>query len=215
VPRGRRRVLAWAVATTLRRASSSREEGPQRGSHRRLGNRRARAGVHPGVSHPAVPGARLLLGSCACAAVAAAAAVAASARFTKVIIDPRQNPNGHKAKVIGRFSNDGVNDIGVISTGDGFYLYRGAEHWKRYRISDWANESEDAQAADVNGDGAMDIVIGGLLNGIAEDPATHRIAVALGEGRYDKAIAPDEVKAVLAGEVEKPRLKELAAAMKP
>jgi fused signal recognition particle receptor len=30
-----------------------------------------------------------------------------------------------------------------------------------------------------------------------------RIASALGEGRYDKAIAPDEVKAVLAGEVEK------------
>ena len=30
-----------------------------------------------------------------------------------------------------------------------------------------------------------------------------RIAAALGEGRFDKAIAPDEVKAVLAGEIEK------------
>src|ERR1700690_2186007 len=30
-----------------------------------------------------------------------------------------------------------------------------------------------------------------------------RIAAVLGEGRYEKAIAPDEVKAVLAGEIEK------------
>ena len=30
-----------------------------------------------------------------------------------------------------------------------------------------------------------------------------RIAAALSEGRFDKAIAPDEVKAVLAGEIEK------------
>ena len=30
-----------------------------------------------------------------------------------------------------------------------------------------------------------------------------RIAEAIGEGRYDKAISPDEVKAVLAAEVEK------------
>src|SRR6195256_368540 len=30
-----------------------------------------------------------------------------------------------------------------------------------------------------------------------------RIAAAVGEGRYDKAISPDEVKAVVAAEVEK------------
>jgi len=30
-----------------------------------------------------------------------------------------------------------------------------------------------------------------------------RVAAAVGEGRYDKAITPDEVKAVLAAEVEK------------
>src|SRR5262249_57934351 len=34
------------------------------------------------------------------------------------------------------------------------------------------------------------------------DAAT-KIAAAVGEGRYDKAIAPDEVKAILAAEVEK------------
>jgi len=38
-----------------------------------------------------------------------------------------------------------------------------------------------------------------------------RIAAALSEGRFDKAIAPDEVKAVLAGEIEK----VLAAVAKP
>src|SRR3989304_420327 len=32
-----------------------------------------------------------------------------------------------------------------------------------------------------------------------------RIAAALSEGRFDKAIAPDEGKAVLAGEIEKGR----------
>ncbi len=41
--------------------------------------------------------------------------------------------------------------------------------------------------------------------------AAHRIAAAVGEGRYDKAIAPDEVKAVLAAEVEK----ALTAVAKP
>src|SRR5262249_32540755 len=33
--------------------------------------------------------------------------------------------------------------------------------------------------------------------------AAAKIAAAVGEGRYDKAIAPDEVKAILAAEVEK------------
>src|SRR5690606_13336576 len=33
--------------------------------------------------------------------------------------------------------------------------------------------------------------------------AAARIAAAVGEGRYDKAISPDEVKAVLAAEMEK------------
>ena len=45
-----------------------------------------------------------------------------------------------------------------------------------------------------------------------------RIAAALSEGRFDKAIAPDEVKAVLAGEIEKvlaPVAKPLAVTAKP
>ncbi|MCA1597026.1 MAG: FG-GAP-like repeat-containing protein [Chloroflexi bacterium] len=93
-------------------------------------------------------------------------------RFTRIVIDPHQNPNGHKAKVMGVFSNDGLVDIGVINTGDGFYLYRDAQDWKKYRISDWPNESEDAQAVDINGDGATDIVVGGLDNhtGWLENP---------------------------------------------
>jgi fused signal recognition particle receptor len=41
--------------------------------------------------------------------------------------------------------------------------------------------------------------------------AASRIATAIGEGRYDKTIAPDEVKAILAAEVEK----TLAAAARP
>ncbi|HLA20253.1 MAG TPA: signal recognition particle-docking protein FtsY [Pseudolabrys sp.] len=45
-----------------------------------------------------------------------------------------------------------------------------------------------------------------------------RIAAALSEGRFDKAIAPDEVKAVLAGEIEKvlaPVAKPLEVTAKP
>jgi fused signal recognition particle receptor len=45
-----------------------------------------------------------------------------------------------------------------------------------------------------------------------------RIAAALAEGRFDKAIAPDEVKAVLAGEIEKvlePVAKPLEVTAKP
>jgi fused signal recognition particle receptor len=45
-----------------------------------------------------------------------------------------------------------------------------------------------------------------------------RIAAAVGEGRYDKAISPDEVKAILAAEVEKvlgPVARPLAIAGKP
>ena len=41
--------------------------------------------------------------------------------------------------------------------------------------------------------------------------AASRIAAAIGEGRYDKAIAPNEVKAILAAEVEK----TLAASARP
>jgi len=45
-----------------------------------------------------------------------------------------------------------------------------------------------------------------------------RIAAAVGEGRYDKAITPDEVKAVIATEVEKvmaPTAKPLAVGAQP
>src|SRR6266571_3528289 len=45
-----------------------------------------------------------------------------------------------------------------------------------------------------------------------------RVAAAVGEGRYDKAITPDEVKAVLATEVEKvmaPTAKPLAVGAQP
>ena len=45
-----------------------------------------------------------------------------------------------------------------------------------------------------------------------------RMAAALGEGRFDKAITPDEVKAVLAGEIEKvlgPVAKPLEVTAKP
>jgi hypothetical protein len=87
----------------------------------------------------------------------------ATVQFSHVVVDFNQIPNGHKPKVIGDFDNSGSAGIGALSAGHGFKLYRYPD-WTSYLITSYNNGSgdEDAQAVDVNGDGALDIVIGGL-----------------------------------------------------
>jgi FG-GAP-like repeat/Beta xylosidase C-terminal Concanavalin A-like domain len=84
-------------------------------------------------------------------------------QFSHSIVDYAQIPNGHKPKVIGDFANNGFRGIGVASAGQGFKLYAYPD-WVPFLITSYNNGSgdEDAQAVDINGDGAIDIVIGGL-----------------------------------------------------
>ena len=84
-------------------------------------------------------------------------------------------PNGHKPKVIGDFSGTGRGDVAVMTVGEGMNLYR-YPHWtKSLLVAAGDQGGEDAQVADVNRDGALDIVVGALFNQVSwlENPRKH------------------------------------------
>jgi hypothetical protein len=87
----------------------------------------------------------------------------AQTQFFYSVVDNETMPNGHKPKVIGDFANSGFSSVGALAVGQGFKLYQ-YPNWTQHVIStyDSGHAAEDACVADVNGDGALDIVIGGL-----------------------------------------------------
>jgi hypothetical protein len=95
-------------------------------------------------------------------------------RFSRIVVDPNSQPGGdyHKAHVLGRFSRDPYLDAGA-ETQQGFTLYRYREHWKPYVVFHDDTGPEDGHAADIDGDGWNDLVLGGWSNQLlwAQNPA--------------------------------------------
>jgi hypothetical protein len=86
----------------------------------------------------------------------------AQVQLSYSVIDPYLVPNGHKPKVIGDFARNGLPGIGAYTAGWGFLLYK-YPGFTPFLISRYetGSDSEDAQVADINGDGAPDIMVGG------------------------------------------------------
>ncbi len=83
--------------------------------------------------------------------------------FNRIVVDAKLYPNHRKPKVIGDFANDGNPGIAAQAGSHGFGIYR-TPCFARHIINSYhkAQGAEDAQAVDINGDGALDIVVGGL-----------------------------------------------------
>lgn len=81
--------------------------------------------------------------------------------FTRVVIDGASQPSGRKPKVVIDADGHGA-VIGALDGPAGFALYRPGHRAVVINRYSGAGGAEDAQAADFNGDGAPDIVVGGL-----------------------------------------------------
>src|SRR3954447_4424583 len=83
-------------------------------------------------------------------------------QFSYSVIEPQQVWNGHKPKVIGDFGLTGKAGVGIYFANAGFKLYRYPD-LTPFLITSYQQGAadEDARIADINGDGAPDIVIGG------------------------------------------------------
>jgi len=75
--------------------------------------------------------------------------------FTRIVVDPNQSPWG---KAIGDIDGDGFLDVLAGFSRGGVYWYA-YPRWEKHLIGE--NGGDDLQVADINNDGAMDIVTNG------------------------------------------------------
>lgn len=80
--------------------------------------------------------------------------------FQRTVIDPIQVRNGHKPKAIGDVNGDGLKDVFAYTAGKGLHWYA-APTWTKHKIHG-SFPGEQAQAVDVDNDGDVDIVVGGI-----------------------------------------------------
>ncbi|MGE0877460.1 MAG: FG-GAP repeat domain-containing protein [Acidimicrobiia bacterium] len=111
-------------------------------------------------------------GAMACSAVAVpSSAVGAAAdvdpepkrrsSWRRTVVEPKVIHNGHKPKAIIDANGDGQMEIFAMNVGEGGFLYQGPDWSVRSKISE-STGGEEAQVADIDGDGDDDLTIGGL-----------------------------------------------------
>src|SRR5712671_1754842 len=78
-------------------------------------------------------------------------------QYSYAVVEPHQGPAIHKPKVIGDFANNGLPGVGIYTAGEGFRLYK-YPGFTPFLITNFQNGplDEEAQVADINGDGAPD-----------------------------------------------------------
>jgi hypothetical protein len=97
-----------------------------------------------------------------------------------------------KAKAIADIDNDGYNDI-MFNTRDGFFWFKYPD-WQPFRIGEHIT-GEDAQAADLDGDGDMDVITSPVYpRGVIwwENPGSGQLADGSG---WSKHVVHDSVRA--------------------